>query len=466
MLKSLFRRKKRKTDSEVRVYRDHRYYINNVMKVMKETEANIEEPVKKDTRYYLDNVKDMPISATTKPSSSNTKQTANNTQGSIMNTISSPIGIDTDIYLTSDSSYFSEIIPGDTKVPVSASKEYTTVYDNQSSLEFNVIQAANKDSSESKILGDIELTGIPPAPIGVPKIIVTLDVDEDGIVGVSAEILDTGKRLNMILEKKAELVHEDIEDTIPDENLSYEIPETDNVSLEEETETSIERRTDADFILKADISEQHQDILEEPEQEDIEDCIIAEEIENDKTKEKDQIIEEQEKRLKHIQADFANYKKRTAARQNQIEEQAGSALAEQLIPSLEALEAAIKLSSKIEKETQKIKKEIIESMSPMRIFFDPNDYNQIEHIGNIISLSSQMKEGIAQTRTIAVNILESEGLKIISPKVGDKFDSMRHEALARTDSDKTESGTILEVLRDGYEWKDRLLRPASVNVSG
>ena len=225
------------------------------------------------------------------------------------------------------------------------------------------------------------------------------------------------------------------------------------------------RRTDADFILKPAINTSPPENKEKIATEKIK--LAESKIEKLEAEitEKNETIKDQEKSLKHIRSDFANYKKRTEARQKQVEEQAGSTLAEKLMPSLEALETAVTLSEKIKTETQAaMSQNKIESI-PMPNWIVLDGSYRTDSLDNLEVLSNQLNEGISQTRRIAVNVLESEGLEIINPDVGEKFDAMMHEASSVAESEDEESGVVLEVLRYGYAWRKRLLRPASVKVS-
>ena len=224
------------------------------------------------------------------------------------------------------------------------------------------------------------------------------------------------------------------------------------------------RRTDADFIFKPDINTKPTENKEKTATDKIK--IAESKIEKLEAEitEKNEAIKDQEKSLKHIRSDFANYKKRTEARQKQIEEQAGSSLAEKLMPSLEALETAVSLSEKIKVETQAAMSQNKVESVPLPNWIALGDVYRTDSLDNLEILSKQLNEGISQTKRIAINVLESEGLEIINPDVGEKFDAMMHEASSVSESEE-ESGVVLEVLRYGYAWRKRLLRPASVKVS-
>ena len=77
------------------------------------------------------------------------------------------------------------LIPRNTTIPTRKSETFSTAADNQTSVEFHVTQGERQMSKDNKTLGKFQLTGIPPAPRGVPQIEVTFDIDANGIVNVS-----------------------------------------------------------------------------------------------------------------------------------------------------------------------------------------------------------------------------------------------------------------------------------------
>lgn len=87
---------------------------------------------------------------------------------------------------------FSKIIRRNTTIPVSASEVYSTLHDNQDTVEIEVYQGEKPTASENTLLGTFEFS-VPPAPAGEPQIVVTFDYDVNGIVHVSASDRKTGK---------------------------------------------------------------------------------------------------------------------------------------------------------------------------------------------------------------------------------------------------------------------------------
>ena len=88
---------------------------------------------------------------------------------------------------------FTKIIERNTTIPTSNHMVFSTAVDNQPSVDVHVLQGEREMAADNKTLGRFELTGIPAAPRGVPRIDVTFDIDANGIVNVSAKDLGTGK---------------------------------------------------------------------------------------------------------------------------------------------------------------------------------------------------------------------------------------------------------------------------------
>lgn len=88
---------------------------------------------------------------------------------------------------------FTKLIDRNTTIPTSKSQIFSTAADNQTSVEIHVLQGERQMAADNKTLGRFQLTGIPPAPRGVPQIEVKFDIDVNGIVSVSAKDMGTGK---------------------------------------------------------------------------------------------------------------------------------------------------------------------------------------------------------------------------------------------------------------------------------
>ncbi|RKX46356.1 MAG: molecular chaperone DnaK [Thermotogae bacterium] len=108
------------------------------------------------------------------------------------------------------------IIERNSKIPIKRSKVFTTAEDGQTEVEVRVYQGERPIARENIFLGSFRLTGIPPAPRGVPQIEVAFDIDSDGIVNVSAKDRATGKEQSMVVTGRQKLSPEEIEKIIQD----------------------------------------------------------------------------------------------------------------------------------------------------------------------------------------------------------------------------------------------------------
>ena len=104
-----------------------------------------------------------------------------------------------------------KIIERNTTIPTSKSQVFSTAADNQPAVEIHVLQGEREMAAGNKTLGRFSLTDIPPAPRGVPQIEVTLDIDSNGIVHVSAKDLGTGKSQNITIQSDSGMSKDDID---------------------------------------------------------------------------------------------------------------------------------------------------------------------------------------------------------------------------------------------------------------
>ena len=103
------------------------------------------------------------------------------------------------------------MIPRNTTIPTRKTEKFSTAADNQSSVEVHVLQGERTMADQNRTLGKFQLTGIPPAPRGVPQIEVTFDVDANGILNVAAKDMATGKDQKITITSSSGLSKQDIE---------------------------------------------------------------------------------------------------------------------------------------------------------------------------------------------------------------------------------------------------------------
>jgi molecular chaperone DnaK len=109
-----------------------------------------------------------------------------------------------------------KLIERNTTIPTKKSEIFSTAEDNQPSVEIHVLQGEREMASGNKSLGKFQLTGIPPAPRGLPQIEVTFDIDANGILNVTAKDLGTGKEQKIEIKSGSGLSEEEIQSMVTD----------------------------------------------------------------------------------------------------------------------------------------------------------------------------------------------------------------------------------------------------------
>ena len=134
-----------------------------------------------------------------------------------------------------------KLIPRNTTIPTRKSQVFSTATDNQPAVSIHVLQGEREMAPQNRTLGRFDLVGIPPAPLGVPQIEVTFDIDANGIVHVSAKDLGTGKEQKIRIESSSGLSEDEINKMVREAESHAE--------EDKQARALIEARNEADTLI-------------------------------------------------------------------------------------------------------------------------------------------------------------------------------------------------------------------------
>lgn len=136
---------------------------------------------------------------------------------------------------------FTRLINRNTTIPTKKSQVFSTAADNQTQVGIKVLQGEREMASDNKLLGEFELTGIPPAPRGMPQIEVTFDIDANGIVKVSAKDKATSREQEITIRSSGGLSDDEIEKMVKEAEL--------HAKKDQERKNLIDIRNSADTTI-------------------------------------------------------------------------------------------------------------------------------------------------------------------------------------------------------------------------
>jgi molecular chaperone DnaK len=164
---------------------------------------------------------------------------------------------------------FDRLIDRNTTIPTKKSKIYSTAENNQSAVTIRVFQGEREIAEHNKLLGQFNLEGIPPAPMGMPQIEVTFDIDANGIVNVSAQDKGTGKQMQITIQASGGLSDEEIDQMMKEAE--------ENAEADKQRRELVEAKNQAEGLIHATEKslEEHGDKVDEATRTDITTAMTA-----------------------------------------------------------------------------------------------------------------------------------------------------------------------------------------------
>jgi molecular chaperone DnaK len=211
---------------------------------------------------------------------------------------------------------FERLIEKNTTIPTEESKIFTTAAANQTQVQVRVFQGEREVANENELLGEFQLSGIPPAPAGTPQIEVTFNIDENGIVNVEAEDQGSGNKEDITIEGGAGLSDDEI-DQMQEEAEEY-------AEEDEQRRERIEARNDAESSVQRanTLLEENEENIDDDLRADIEDAIgDVEEVLEDE----DATTEELEEATEILSTELQEIGKQMYQQQQAAQQAAGGA---------------------------------------------------------------------------------------------------------------------------------------------